>query len=79
MIRVERPCAICGKMFMPKSNANKYCGEKCALKAKREKSKKWRAQRKETVQNTGKSLGEISAAARKEGLSYAKYVAKHSL
>ena len=28
-IRIEKKCLTCGKNFMPKTNASKYCNRKC--------------------------------------------------
>lgn len=39
-IPLQKSCIACGKRFVAKSNSQKYCSEKCATQAEREKSRK---------------------------------------
>ena len=40
-------CELCGKMFMPKNNMAKYCGEDCRRKAAYERIKVYREENRE--------------------------------
>ena len=82
----KRKCVICGKSFGSERYNAKYCSETCKDKGrqaitkeneriKRERATKARKARK----NSQKQLINISAEAKKAGMSYGQYVAMKGL
>lgn len=76
----KRKCAICGKAYVHDNNwrATKYCSDKCKREGLRRCESEARKRRKTGIykaKNTG--MSNLAMMARKEGMSYGQYVAKH--
>ena len=76
---IPRTCSICGKVFTACSTRHKYCGDDCRKVA----TKTWERERcrrekeaRERKKKNARTIGEISAAAKKAGMTYGEYVAK---
>ena len=84
----QRECKHCGKLFLPSGGAQKYCSKECcdeeakirdnANREQSEQNKKIREYLKESSKRR-KILVNINAEAKKEGLTYGQYVARHGL
>ena len=84
----QRECQHCGKLFLPSGGHQKYCSKECCDKeakirddrnrAQSEQNKKIREYLKESNKRR-KVLVNINAEAKKEGLTYGQYVARHGL
>ena len=84
----ERECPCCGKLFLPKSGPQKYCSKECGRialnKKSAEKSREDRFHKEQEkylkeAKKRRKVLININAEAKKEGLTYGQYVARHGL
>lgn len=86
----ERECVECGKRFLSNRSHGKYCCEECRAAGKRKKGREAFHKYYERQKAAGQSekeknrmrslnLAEINALARKEGLSYGQYMARHGL
>ena len=84
----ERECPCCGKIFLPNSGSQKYCSKECSRivinQNEAEKSRERDRQKKQEeyfkeAKKRRKVLININAEAKKEGLTYGQYVARHGL
>lgn len=75
----QKFCIVCGKELIGRKRA--YCSEECNRQAINEKQSEY----KRVVVPTGKkkkpklTIAQINELARKEGLNYGQYCAKHGL
>ena len=91
---VIKRCDICGRALPEGQRKHNYCSYECAEKAKqikahdaymREKQESYDLFNNICKNNnkkkkyTGPSIAEISAAAKKENLSYGQYIAKYRI
>ena len=84
----KKRCECCGKIYMPHGGNQKYCSKECCDKeakirddrnrAQSEQNKKIREYLKESSKRR-KVLVNINEEAKKEGLTYGQYVARHGL
>ena len=78
MIDEIKECVNCGRLFNPNTKKQICCGKICA----KERARKLEAERrlKLNMEKAKKNqLMDIAEAARLEGMSYGKYVAKYGL
>ena len=84
----QRECPICGKQFMARCGRQKYCSKDCREKLERETRKSnredalYRERNKDNIKRANKRRNElirINDKAKKEGLTYGQYVARHGI
>lgn len=76
---MNKRCVVCGLKFSANTRAN-TCSKECREKRKDLKITEWKNNKKRVVKKESlarKSLSEINELARKEGLTYGEYVARH--
>lgn len=83
---MEKECKYCGKRFIPKHRAEKYCSERCleegARKLRNERNRirsKMKKIANEKKPQLPVTIVNIAVEAKKEGLTYGQYVAKYGL
>ncbi len=72
-------CVHCGKPFMANGTRNKFCSEACKVVAQRDQKRAYENKKKALKlerQQKSKNIGEVSAAAKKAGMTYGQYVSK---
>ena len=84
----KKRCECCGKIYMPHSGHQKYCSIECRNKATIQNQRNNRdveecrrraSKNAKEVNKRRKVLVNINNEARKEGLTYGQYVARHGL
>ena len=84
----QRECPICGNSFTANCGRQKYCSKDCREKFEREIRKSnredalYRERNKDNINRVNKNrmeLMRINKKAKKEGLTYGQYVARHGI
>lgn len=92
-MKVSKPkyklrCEYCGAIFKPNGGHQKYCSSECCKNATLEKQRANRdieecrrkaSKNAKAVSKRRKILVNINEEARKEGLTYGQYVARHGI
>lgn len=76
----EKICLLCGRIFIPKEKAQRYCCKGCAKEAARERERERRQGgciRRHRLSDNMHAIARLNEQARAVGLHYGAYVARY--
>lgn len=74
-----RNCRLCGKEFIPQSNAQHFCNEKCRNENKNNRIREKEKEKRQTMHKSRVkrlTLQELAMQSKLAGVSYGQYVAQ---